>query len=186
MMQNFNLIISPVLTLIINIEQQIDKLKEARDLLFIPEVMRVQFKIRPEVERFVEEFVKPEGGTLRHAELTGLANSDQVHLSIRNMANAVLQMNSYFTGNRAVAPDVFFHFLFNKVLMVYVSSEDMNDALRMFTILNDRGIKLSNSDIFKADNLRELGTEADKARWGKFWEELESEYQQEGFDRFLS
>ena len=62
----------------------------------------------------------------------------------------------------------------------------MNDALRMFTILNDRGIKLSNSDIFKADNLRELGTEADKARWGKFWEELESEYQQEGFDRFLS
>jgi len=45
--------------------------------------------------------------------------------------------------------------------MIYVASEDISDAFRLFTILNNRGMKLRNSDILKAEN---LGLIKDKSR----------------------
>ncbi len=47
-------------------------------------------------------------------------------------------------------------FLLNKVLIIYVSTEDLEDAFRLFMILNDRGIPLRNSDILKSMNLGAL------------------------------
>ena len=73
--------------------------------------------------------------------------------------------------------------------MVYVSSPDLDDAFRMFTVLNDRGMKLRGSDILKTSNMRAL--REDKAsdeivrKWAKEWEEWEGELG-DGFDVFLS
>lgn len=151
----------------------------------IPEILRIQFKIRPEVEDFVNEFIKEENGTLRLKELEQISNNKDTDLSIKNMAKAVIQLNTYFSNGANISLESFFEFLLNKVLMIYVSSEELDDAFRLFTILNDRGVKLRNSDILKAENLRALTSDEKKKKWGKFWEELESEHQ-EDFDRFMS
>jgi len=66
-----------------------------------------------------------------------------------------------------------------------VSTEDLEDAFRLFTILNNRGIPLRNSDILKSMNLGALTTQAEKVRYAKMWEEAEGELGDD-FDRFLN
>ena len=51
-------------------------------------------------------------------------------------------------------------------------------------MLNNRGVKLSSSDILKAENLKELSA-ADRTSWATRWEEMET-YFGEDFDKFLS
>ncbi|GAI50781.1 unnamed protein product, partial [marine sediment metagenome] len=69
--------------------------------------------------------------------------------------------------------------------MIYVASEELEDAFRLFTIMNDRGLKLRNSDILKAENLRALSNKIDRINYAKEWEDIES-YFEDDFDVFLS
>jgi uncharacterized protein with ParB-like and HNH nuclease domain len=56
-----------------------------------------------------------------------------------------------------------------------VATQDLDDAFRLFTILNDRGVPLRNSDILKSLNLGALEKDSDKTKYAKLWEEAESE-----------
>lgn len=149
----------------------------------IPEIVRILFKIRPEVEVFINDFVKEEDGTLKLDDLKRNTSNGN-DLSIRNMSSAIISIRNYFQKSDAIPVDKFFDYLLNNVILIYVSSEDLEDAFRLFTILNDRGMKLRNSDILKAQNLQALPEPA-REKWGKFWEELEGVFG-EDFDRFLS
>jgi hypothetical protein len=66
-----------------------------------------------------------------------------------------------------------------------VSTEDLEDAFRLFTILNDRGVPLRNSDILKSVNLGALDNQVEKVKYARMWEEAEGELG-EDFDRFLA
>lgn len=154
----------------------------------IPERLRIIYDIRDEVRDFVNEFIKPNGGTNNEEKLTELMNNSP-DISVQNMANAILEIRKFFKEETAPKVEDFFKFFGNKVLMVYVSSPDLDDAFRMFTVLNDRGMKLRGSDILKTSNLRAL--REDKAsdevvrKWAQKWEEWEGELG-DGFDVFLS
>jgi hypothetical protein len=69
--------------------------------------------------------------------------------------------------------------------MIYVSASEMEDAFRLFTVMNNRGIKLRNSDILKADNLGAIKDDSKRMDYGRKWEETES-YFGEDFDAFLA
>lgn len=159
--------------------------QEASAFKKVPEIIRIQFKIRPEIEAFIDTYVKSEGGTLRIDDLNRIMNNNAEDISARNMSKALRKIHDFFDKDTHVTLEVFFEFLLNKVLMVYVSAEDLEDAFRLFTILNDRGVKLRNSDILKAQNLRALNNISERNYWAKFWESLETELQ-EDFDRFMS
>ncbi|MCH3885666.1 DUF262 domain-containing protein [Tenacibaculum aquimarinum] len=150
----------------------------------IPERLRIEFAIRKEVEEFINAYIKKEGGTLKKEELLKLVNNSK-NVSVRNMANAILIIIKWFTTEENLNIDTFFPYLRQYVILVYVSSSELEDAYRLFTVLNDRGIKLRNSDILKAQNLKEVSTETKKAEYAKYWEELEGELE-EDFDLFLS
>jgi len=153
----------------------------------IPERLRIVYDIRDEVKQFINEFIKKPGGTENIESLKKLQKSSD--LSVRNMANAVLQIRSFFTEDDAPNVEEFFKFFGNKVLMIYVSSPDLDDAFRMFMVLNDRGMKLRGSDILKTMNLRDLKENnvdpEEQRRWAKRWEELEGDLGDD-FDVFLS
>jgi uncharacterized protein with ParB-like and HNH nuclease domain len=153
----------------------------------IPERLRIVYDIRDDVRQFIDEFIKKPGGTNNEdAVKVALQSSD---ISVRNMANAVFQIRSFFTRENAPSVEDFFKFFGNKVLMVYVSSPELDDAFRMFTVLNDRGMKLRGSDILKTLNLRALKEgkvdTIERSRWAKRWEELEGDLGDD-FDIFLS
>lgn len=149
----------------------------------IPERTRIIFAIRPSVQNFVDTYVKQEGGTLKTDELSEIAQSKE-DPSLRNMASAILEIKKYLNDTNVNLID-FLTFLSNNVLLIYVATEDLDDAFRLFTILNDRGVPLRNSDILKSQNLGALQTAADKERYAKLWEEAEGELGDD-FDRFLN
>ncbi len=152
-----------------------------------PERLRIVYDIREEVQKFIDKYIKGDGGTDDEVGLK--AEFESSDLSVQNMANALLEIRKFFQETNAPNVEDFFRFLGNKVLLVYVSSPDLDDAFRMFTVLNDRGMKLRGSDILKTTNLRALSETNETADvrtyWAKRWEEIEGEFG-DGFDIFLS
>jgi len=170
-----------------------DAKKDCQDCIFqtgsayrqVPERNRLMFAIREEVQNFVDEFVKTEGGTERIADLEKLATTSD-DKSIQNMSTAIVEIRAILGDTeKTISPEGLLQFLLNKVLFIYVATQDLDDAFRLFTILNDRGVPLRNSDILKSMNLGALETAAEKTRYAKLWEEAEGELG-EDFDRFLN
>lgn len=153
----------------------------------IPGRNRLVYEIRDDVGEFIERHVKEDRGSLG-TDLADIAKSTNV--SLANMAACMLTVHASF-DDRERFPSVgdfgrFVKFLLNNVLLIYVATEDLDDAFRLFTILNDRGIPLSNSDILKAKNLGAIRSEKDRGKWAKYWEDIEGEMGRDEFDRFLS
>ncbi|GJL59762.1 MAG: hypothetical protein NPIRA03_26190 [Nitrospirales bacterium] len=153
----------------------------------IPERLRITYDIRDEVRDFVGRFLKPNGGTKDEEALRSALKSSDA--SVRNMANAVLEVQRYFQDPDATKIEKFFPFFRNKVLLIYVASAQLEDAFRLFTVLNDRGMKLRNSDILKTLNLRALketnASPQQQRQAAQLWEELEGELG-EDFDVFMA
>lgn len=150
----------------------------------IPERLRIEFAIRDEVEDFLNIYVKPLHATLKKDELSKLAENSE-NVSIRNMAAALLILHKWFENEDNIDLETFFTYLRQYVILIYVASGELEDAFRLFTVLNDRGIKLRNSDILKAQNLKAVIDEKKQKEYARFWEELEGELD-EDFDIFLS
>lgn len=148
-----------------------------------PERMRIIFNIRSDVRDFVNEHIKPLHGTCDSALLKDKMQAKDVNISIRNMANTMLVAHEFLEENKSEIIGYLSYFL-NKVLMIYVATEELQDAFQLFTVLNNRGVKLSSSDILKAENLKELSA-ADRTSWATRWEEMETYFGEE-FDKFLS
>jgi hypothetical protein len=153
----------------------------------IPGRNRIIYQIRDNVGDFIERFIKPENGTVS-SDLAAFEKSK--NLSLANMAQGLRTIRDCFDDNERFpdtgALDRFIKYLLNNALFIYVATENLDDAFRLFTILNDRGIPLSNSDILKARNLGALNNPKDEEKWAEFWEEIEGELGRDEFDRFLS
>jgi len=145
---------------------------------------RLVYQIRDDVGIFINDFIIPIDGTKNNDIL--VKKVDENNLSIANMAKAVIFMRNHFSKWSIDDLNKFTNYLFHNALFIYVSSEDLDDAFRLFTILNDRGIPLSNSDILKARNLGMVSNTTDNAKWAEFWETTEGEFGRDEFDRFLS
>ena len=146
--------------------------------------MRLEFPIRENVQAFIDQFIKTNGGTKEVEPLQSVARKTK-NLSVQNMAFAIAIIREFFSSSDAIPLEHFFEFLLNKVLLIYVSTEDLEDAFRLFTILNNRGIPLRNSDILKSINLGALDSETEKIKYARMWEEAEGDLGEE-FDRFLA
>ena len=146
----------------------------------IPESLRIVFDIRDNVKKFINEFVKPKEGTLKLDELKKIVKHTN-NISIKNMANTIIFTHDYLKNKDF---DSLFAFLCNNVVLIYVSTENLDDAFKLFTVLNNRGVKLRNADILKADNLSNVPENLQDG-YAKQWEDVES-YFGEDFDKFLS
>ncbi len=159
--------------------------KKGSKTLKTPSRFRLMAENREEVRIFMTAHVEAAGGTLLQKELQEQREDKRQDTSVRNMARAVLEIQGYFDRRQDVDLGEFSTFLLTQVLLIYVSTENLDDAFRLFTILNNRGLPLRNSDILKAQNLGELQGEADKTKYAKFWEKLDSELGDD-IDRFLA
>lgn len=153
----------------------------------IPGRNRIVYDIRDNVGAFIERYIRTDDGSLND-DLPGIAVGR--NLSLANMAAGLQTIHASFDDAERFPTsgdfDRFVGYLLNNALFIYVSTEDLDDAFRLFTILNDRGIPLSNSDILKARNLGAITAEKERGKWAEYWEEVEGEMGRDEFDRFLS
>lgn len=147
----------------------------------VPERLRIIFDIRDKVKAFINTYIKTDKGTLNNEEFKKYVEDIKEDISIRNMSHAILTIKSFFKDHSV---DNFFKYFRSQVLMIYVATEELEDAFHLFTVMNNRGIKLRNSDILKAENLAKVD-EKSRVDYAKKWEKIET-YFSEDFDNFLS
>ena len=153
--------------------------QEENELLKVTSRNRIKYNTRDKVKDFVKNYIIANGSTKKK----DLINyHEDTNISVSNMAKAISSMHNIFESKENL--EAFAVFLLNNVLFIYVSTDNTEDAFRLFTILNDRGIPLSNADILKSINIGEV-PEEDLDEYSKNWEYLEEKYHK-GFDRFLS
>lgn len=63
-------------------------------------------------------------------------------------------------------------FMIQRCFLVVVEASDQDAAYRIFSVLNDRGLNLSHTDILKAEILRDI-TESERETHTKLWEGIE-------------
>ncbi|WP_414733913.1 DUF262 domain-containing protein [Acetobacterium carbinolicum] len=156
-------------------EDEIDK---------IPARVRIKYEIRDNVEQFIKEVVLIEDGTLNNENYEKFCGNN---ITIDNMVGAINVMKEAFS--RIDDLKGFITFISNNALFIYVSTDNTEDAFRMFTILNDRGIPLTNADILKSENIGELSkgktnNSKEEQKYAEIWEEIEGKHEDK-FDRFL-
>ena len=171
----------------------------SNELENIPERNRLKFTIRHD-DVFFQKFIITEGGTLQSEQLKSLSSSNIEATSVRNMAIALLAIHEWWVAKlQDYESDEkyqkfiydFFSYLGNKVLVLYLATSDnLDDAYNLFTVLNSRGLKLQSSDILRAQNLRVIENEGARriyaARWDEYQSAIESsESPYKSFDEFL-
>ncbi|MBF6590362.1 MAG: DUF262 domain-containing protein [Ktedonobacterales bacterium] len=76
-------------------------------------------------------------------------------------------------------------FIVNRCLLVVVSTPDLDSAYRIFSVLNDRGLDLSHTDILKAEIIGAIAAE-EQAEYTAKWEDVEVALGREEFEALFS
>ena len=109
------------------------------------------------------------------------------NISMKNLSIAIIVIKEFFNKIDKLEDIIeFFITIINEVMLIYVATENMEDAYRLFTILNSRGVPLASSDILKSINLGVINTGKEQEKYAKKWEEIEDSFGEDDFDRFLS
>jgi hypothetical protein len=170
--------------------------QERDDLEGTPERNRLKFSIRHD-DDFFKQYVLSESGTLLFSDLAALAADKNTATSVKNMAIAILTIHEWWTSQKRAFDSVeeyqkfiyeFYTYLSNKVLVLFLSTSDnLDDAYNLFTVLNSRGLQLQSSDILRAQNLRVIEEEATRKKYAAKWDAYQSatETPYKSFDEFL-
>ena len=106
------------------------------------------------------------------------------HAGLSDSRQRILQNARYLlkalTGLDEKQRNTLMQFLLQRCYLVVVATSNQNSAYRIFSVLNDRGLDLSPTDILKADIIGSL-EENIRARYTAIWENIEESL---GRDRF--
>ncbi len=86
---------------------------------------------------------------MKYLPLVKNSNKYSKNISVKNMISAIDTIKEYF-NSESIAIDDFFRYINNKVIMVYISSSNLEDSIQLFNVINDRGIRLRYIDTLKA------------------------------------
>lgn len=146
-----------------------------------PERQRIVFKIRGNANNFLTSYI-------RDNVINDNLSED---ISIKNMKNAIETINEFIERKIQEVEEEkvkkFVAYLLNKVVFIYVSTDSFEDAFRLFTILNNRGIPLTHADILKAINIGEIEKNQGVGlsnQYAQKWENMHN-YFGDNFERFL-
>ncbi len=98
-------------------------------------------------------------------------------------ANALLYLQR-LQGLSAKDLEDLAQFLINRCYLIAVSTPDLESAYRIFSILNDRGMDLSHTDILKAEIVGAIADE-NREKYTKKWEDLEDDLGREHFQDLI-
>ena len=160
--------------------------QKANKIRHIEERIRLSYEIRGNVKKFIEEYLMIPGSIAEHwPEIVKRANDKRESTSIQRMCNALICYKEYFSEHLDIDLDAFLGFILNNVVMIYISADSLEDAFRLFSVMNDRGQKLSNADILKSSNLEKIDDDRDKNNYAREWENMQEDLGND-FDRFLA
>ena len=148
--------------------------------------VRLNYEIRGNVKTFVDEYIRYDGSiTEKWGDIAEKAMDKNENPSIQRMCNALCCFDTFFREHPEIDLDDYVTFILNNVVMIFISADSLEDAFRLFSVMNDRGQKLSNSDILKSSNLEKIADENDRNNYARDWEGMQADLGND-FDRLLA
>ncbi|MED3825956.1 HNH endonuclease family protein, partial [Priestia flexa] len=144
-----------------------------------PETFRL--KVRDRDFSFFKKYVLEENGTLQ-------VKKAFVTESQERMSKAIKKFQDKFkdeTGKVDIGLlNKMVRFVLNNCMFVYVKTGTFTSAFRLFSVLNDRGMPLSNADLLKSMNLESIG-DVERTHYQNIWETMEEELGREELEKLL-
>ncbi len=143
----------------------------------IPEQARLEVK---EKECF-KQFIQEENGT---TIIDGFEPANDIQQNIRQ---AIVIFQDQLREKNQDEIKALIEHVSQRCIFIYVSTKDFDDAYRLFTIINDRGLQLRRIDILKANNLQPsiIKKESQRAKYASLWEAMENDLGSEDFENLL-
>lgn len=159
--------------------------QKANELEGLPDKVRLDYQIRGKVNVFVQNYIVPEGSISSHwKDIVEKSTKADENETIRHMCMALCYFRKYFDDHSTLDIKKYLIFILNKVVLIFISADNLDDAFRLFSIMNDRGLKLSNADILKSDNLEAISSAKEIDYYAREWESLQ-EGMGDDLERFL-
>ena len=79
-----------------------------------------------------------------------------------------------------------FQYIMQKCILVIVTATDRNAAYRIFSVMNDRGMNLTATDILKAEIIGAINGNDDQSRYTKKWVRREDELGRDAFEQLFA
>lgn len=159
--------------------------QEENPLKKIASRVRLSYQIRGTVKDFIKDKIIPVGSVNDNwDEIVKKAEDYRANISERHICNSLVCMKKYFDERQYIDLTKYIQFVINNVVMIFISADTLEDAFRLFSIMNDRGLKLSNADILKSSNLERLADKNDVDDFAKKWEDMQADLGND-IDRFL-
>ena len=162
--------------------------QEGKRLLRIPSKERLT--VWDDLREYFEKYVYSKDGTRRFLE--DLRNN-RIKLSNKNDSIYHLKeavetyhrlIDSYITSEKELID--FAEYILGNVYVVSIRTSSLGSAIRLFNVLNTRGLPLSPVDIIKARNLEEISDVEEREKYADKWIEIESDVGREELENILS
>jgi uncharacterized protein with ParB-like and HNH nuclease domain len=149
-------------------------------------------RLRPweELEEYFNKYIYVDGGTKKFLQdyKGKLKDEDDpaYHLyeAIETFDNQFTEHFSKLDGEEQLHN--FVKYLLNNVYVVIIRTSELSSAIRLFNVLNTRGLPLSSTDIIKGINLEAIPDKKFKDRYAREWIELERELSREELENLIS
>jgi len=138
---------------------------------------RYRLKVRSLDAEFFQKHIEAEGAILKLADLKDALLPTDSQKNMRDNGLHFLKKLDELEENRRVR---LVQFIIMRCFMVVVSTPDLDSAYRIFSVLNDRGMDLSHSDILKSELIGKV-PEAQRAVYNSKWESKEVDLGREAF-----
>src|SRR6266571_2264821 len=131
---------------------------------------RYRLTLRERDAQFFQRYIQNEKGIEKLKELNPATLSD----SQKNIYENTHSFFQYLQKLSDIQRLALAQFVVNRCFLVVVSTPDLDSAYRIFSILNDRGLDLSHSDILKSEIIGRV-PEIEQDAYNKEWEDAEEE-----------
>jgi hypothetical protein len=129
---------------------------------------RYRLTLRERDADFFKDYIQTEGGFERLKTLKDAVLPD----SQRHVFENALTLLTRLTQLDEEHQKRLTQFILYKCLLVVVSTPDMDSAYRIFSVLNDRGLDLSHTDILKSEIIGKIPQDKQE-KYNKLWEDTE-------------
>lgn len=102
--------------------------------------------------------------------------------SKNNYLKNAICLKDYLEKKEIEDIDDFIEWLYSNVVFITITCPDADKALRIFNVLNARGLALNATDIFKGELLKKLTEEKEQEELATRWEDLYQKCLDNGFD----
>lgn len=145
----------------------------------------IRLKVREkEKEFFKKNILKP--GSTKEIDRIDLRNLSEPKI---NIVDAVKTFRDKLITDNGADQNLIndmTKYILQKLVLVVVKTNSIYSAFRLFNVINARGMPLSNSDLLKSENLREINDSKEQDKYAKLWEDMEEEVGREEIEDLIS